>query len=77
MKLKEMRPGDRAIVSEYLETESVYSQKLKELGVSPGCLIELVSVAPGGDPMLLKIRDFRISLRKNEADLLELTRVES
>lgn len=70
MKLKDLKLGQRAVLLSYNETDSDYSRKLKELGLSPGCIVELTSIAPGGDPVLLKVRSFRISLRKEEASIL-------
>jgi len=75
-RLKDMKIGDLAVVSSYLETATEYSRKLLELGLSPGCHIELVSIAPGGDPLLLKVRDYRISIRKKEADILKISLVQ-
>ena len=76
MKLRNMKIGDNAKVVKYLDYKTNYSRKLQELGISPGCILTLVSIAPGGDPYLLKIRGYRISLRKKEADILQLISID-
>jgi ferrous iron transport protein A len=48
-------------------------QKLLDMGFVDGAKIEIVRVAPLYDPMQLKIHDYDISLRKSEAELIEVS----
>ncbi len=41
--------------------------RLLELGLLPGTVVEVVRLAPLGDPMDLRVRGFHLSLRKKEA----------
>lgn len=43
------------------------SQRLSELGFTPGQTVRVVRFAPLGDPMQIRIRGFNIALRHNEA----------
>jgi ferrous iron transport protein A len=47
-------------------------QRLGELGVFEGEVIELLGVAPLGDPMEIRVGDSRLSLRREEATGIEL-----
>ena len=41
--------------------------RLMEMGLIEGEEIELIGVAPFGDPLEFSVRGYRLSLRKNEA----------
>lgn len=43
------------------------TQRLSELGFTPGQSVRVVRFAPLGDPMQIRIRGFSIALRRNEA----------
>src|SRR5437870_8833420 len=42
-------------------------QRLLEMGLLEGEPVEVLGFAPLGDPMELRLRDYRLSLRKREA----------
>ena len=46
---------------------NILKNRLLCMGVTPGTVIEVVKVAPLGDPMVLKIRQYTLSIRKKEA----------
>lgn len=50
------------------------SQRLMEMGLIEGSTIEVVRLAPLGDPMQVSIHDYNLSLRKSEAALVEVER---
>lgn len=39
-----------------------------ELGLVPGTEVEVVNVAPLGDPIELEVRDCRLSIRRDEGE---------
>jgi ferrous iron transport protein A len=47
-------------------------QRLGELGVFEGEILELLGVAPLGDPIEIRVGDSRLSLRREEAAGIEL-----
>ena len=47
-------------------------QKLLDMGFVIGATVEVVREAPLYDPMELKIHNYLISLRKSEAELIEV-----
>lgn len=47
-------------------------QKLLDMGFVVGATVEVVREAPLYDPMELKIHNYLISLRKSEAELIEV-----
>lgn len=50
----------------------MYRKKLLALGLTPGVELTLKKVAPMGDPLELELRGYRLSIRKAEAEVLEL-----
>ena len=42
------------------------------MGITPGTEIEVIRVAPLGDPIEVKIRGYSLSLRKEEANFVEI-----
>jgi ferrous iron transport protein A len=46
--------------------------RLRELGMLPGTVVQLIRKAPLGDPLEISIRGSLLSLRKSEAELIEI-----
>lgn len=64
--LKEVKPGHTCKVVNIGGT-NILKNRLLCMGVTPGTTVEVVKVAPLGDPMELKIRQYNLSIRKKEA----------
>jgi len=47
-------------------------RRLLEMGVTPGAEIRRIGAAPLGDPLEFELRGYRLSLRKSEAQHVEL-----
>lgn len=70
MKLSELKPGQEAIISDF-DNNDIFI-KLMEMGCVPGERVYLEQVAPLGDPISVKISGYSLSLRKNEADHIQI-----
>lgn len=46
--------------------------RLMEMGLTPGVEVTLIGQAPLGDPLEFDVRGYRLSLRKQEADLVRI-----
>lgn len=46
--------------------------RILEMGLLVGTPVELVRFAPMGDPVEIKVRGYHLSLRKNEAQLIQV-----
>ena len=64
-RVSDLKKGEGGTISE-LTVEDV-SIKLMEVGCIPGEYIEVVNVAPLGDPISVSVWGILISMRKNEA----------
>lgn len=61
-----LKCGQAAIV-ENIQGNDALVQRLMEMGLLNGEEIEILGFAPLGDPIALRMRDFRLSLRRSEA----------
>ena len=64
--LDQLQRGQRATVTEVPGDDAVV-QRLLEMGLLEGEEIEVLGFAPLGDPMEIRLRDYRLSLRRSEA----------
>ena len=64
--LDQLRIGQRACI-EAIQGQDGLVQRLLEMGLLEGEEVEVVGVAPLGDPMEIRLRDYRLSLRRSEA----------
>ncbi|MBE7440175.1 MAG: ferrous iron transport protein A [Spirochaetales bacterium] len=68
MTLGSLRPGQRARITAV--AENALSTQLGEMGILAGQDVELVHVAPFGDPLAFRILDYELCLRRAEACLV-------
>ena len=64
--LDQMRVGEVARV-ESIRGDDAIVQRIMEMGLLEGEDVEVIGFAPLGDPMEVRLRDYRLSLRKAEA----------
>jgi Fe2+ transport system protein FeoA len=64
--LSELKPKERGTIVKVGGDGSV-RRRILDMGVVPGTEVEIVKVAPLGDPVDLLIRGYHLSLRKEEA----------
>jgi ferrous iron transport protein A len=76
MSLAETRIGT-VVKVERVGGERSYRRRLMELGLVPGTRVEIVGVAPLGDPIEILVRGSSLSIRRAEARLIEVQRIES
>lgn len=64
--LDQLRPGRRCRITR-IDGEDNLVQRLMEMGLLEGEEVEVVGFAPLGDPMEVRLGDYRLSLRRVEA----------
>jgi ferrous iron transport protein A len=73
--LDQLRVGQRARV-EAVAGQDVLFQRLLEMGLLEGEELEVIGFAPMGDPMEIRLRDYRLSLRRSEAARITVSTIE-
>ena len=72
--LKDLQVNQQGKVTRFEATDDAakkaYKRKLLAMGLTPGTEFTVTRVAPLGDPVEIKVRGFKLSLRKDEASAL-------
>lgn len=69
--LKDVKVGERATVVR-LHGEGATRQRILDMGLTRGAEVLVRKVAPLGDPMELSVRGYELSVRKADAELIEV-----
>jgi len=73
MTISQLKVGQTATIIGYTKGgDTVYRNKLLSMGLTKGTRITITKTAPFGDPVEIQVRDFKLSLRKTEAEILIL-----
>lgn len=71
MTLKNLKPGQEGTVVSIGE-KGIMRRRIMDMGVTPGAAVKVIKVAPLGDPIEINIRGYELSLRKEEADQIQV-----
>jgi Fe2+ transport system protein FeoA len=72
MTLDQLQQGQRARIHSLIGDDAVL-QRLMEMGLLEDEEIEVLAFAPLGDPLEIRLRDYRLSLRRTEAARVRVT----
>ena len=70
--LKEVKVGDTVVVTR-LNGEGAVRRRIMDMGITKGTRIFVRKVAPLGDPIEVNIRGYELSLRKADAEMIEVS----
>ncbi len=71
MRLSELKENDRAIITK-IKGRGQFRKRIIEMGFVKGKEIKVVKYAPLKDPIEYEIMGYQVSLRRNEAELIEV-----
>ena len=71
MRLAELKVGEKGRIL-HVHGADALSLRLMEMGLTPGVEIAFIGTAPLGDPWELEVRGYRLSLRRSEAERVEI-----
>ncbi len=71
MTLREVKVGQTAKVVKLTGTGPV-KRRIMDMGITKGQLIHVRKVAPLGDPMEVTVRNYELSVRKADAEMIEV-----
>lgn len=74
--IEQLRIGEHATITGYAPDAGAIRSRLLAMGLTRGTQITFVRVAPAGDPVELRARGFSLSLRRAEAAMLRVQRVD-
>jgi len=69
--LRSARPGDTVKVTR-INGEGALKRRIMDMGVTKGVEIYVRKVAPLGDPVEVTVRGYELSVRKADAEMIEI-----
>ena len=69
--LKDVKGGETATIVK-LHGEGATKRRIMDMGLTKGAEIFVRKVAPLGDPMELNVRGYELSVRKGDAEMIEV-----
>ena len=69
--LKDVKVGQTAVVRR-LNGEGAIKRRIMDMGITKGVEVFVRKVAPLGDPMEISLRGYELSLRKADAEMVEV-----
>ena len=69
--LKEAKIGETVTVLK-LHGEGAVKRRIMDMGITKGVSIYVRKVAPLGDPVEVTVRNYELSLRKADAEMIEV-----
>lgn len=66
-----MKPGEVGTVAAVNGTGNV-KHRLVDMGVVPGTAVRIMKYAPLADPVEIKVKNFELSLRISEAQMIDI-----
>jgi len=69
--LNQLLPGETGIVTK-VKGGGPVKRRIVDMGVVAGTKVNVQKYAPLGDPIEVKVKGFNLSLRKSEAELIEV-----
>lgn len=73
--LKNLAVGDLGKIIGFSQAGKAYRKRLLAMGLTPGTEFSITRFAPMGDPVEIKLRGFALTLRKSEADILQVEKL--
>lgn len=74
MNLKEVRTGNTVKVKK-LTGEGAVKRRIMDMGITKGIEVTVRKVAPLGDPIEVTVRGYELSLRKADAEMIEVENI--
>lgn len=71
MTLGEAKVGSTVVV-ERIEGDGAYKRRIMDMGITKGSELYIRKVAPLGDPVELTVRGYELSIRKNDAECVQV-----
>ena len=71
MTLNDLSVGKEAVISA-VNGEGALRLRLLDMGLIPGTKVKVIKIAPLGDPIEIMLRGYELSLRKADAEMIEV-----
>lgn len=77
MTLAELKNGMEGNILKVECSDEALRKHMLDMGLTPGTKVSLIKTAPMGDPIEFRVRGYELTLRKADADFIEITNIHS
>ena len=74
MTLNDLHIGQSAKILKN-RTRGAIKQRFMDMGITKGTVVEVVKIAPLGDPIEIEIRGYNLSIRRDDAKMIDVEEV--
>jgi Fe2+ transport system protein FeoA len=71
-KLSKMKAGEEGKIKNVGAAAGSLKKRLLDMGCVAGCPVKVKKLAPLGDPIEIAVKNYSLSLRKSEADCIDV-----
>ena len=71
MTLGDAKVGSKVVVTK-IEGDSAYKRRIMDMGITKGSELYIRKVAPLGDPVEITVRGYELSVRKDDAQCVQV-----
>ncbi len=69
--LRDVKVGETAVVAR-LHGEGAVKRRIMDMGITKGTEVYVRKVAPLGDPIEMTVRNYELSVRKADCEMIEI-----
>ncbi len=71
MTLRDAQVGNTVVVTK-IEGDSAYKRRIMDMGITKGSELYIRKVAPLGDPVEITVRGYELTVRKDDAQCVQV-----
>ena len=74
--LKDVKIGESVTVKKLSGNDGALKRRVMDMGITKGSTVYIRKVAPLGDPVEITVRGYELSLRREDAECVEVEEIE-
>ena len=71
MTLRELKVGESGVIAK-VNTTGALKQRFLDMGLTRNVEVKIIKIAPLGDPIEIEVRGYNLSIRKEDAQNIEM-----
>ena len=71
MTLRDLKVGESGVIAK-VNTTGALKQRFMDMGLTKNVEVKIIKIAPLGDPIELEVRGYNLSIRKEDAQNIEI-----
>ena len=69
--LRDLSIGESGVISK-IGSVGALKQRFMDMGITKGTSVKVIKIAPLGDPIEIEIRGYNLSIRKDDAEKIQI-----